>query len=564
MLQRYRLSHEIEGEITLSYAPEGWNDVKYTVTRNMTYHGLFRTFSGVMRFVKDGKDFIDNIQDTYGFEALINIYIDELDATNRIWNNKINGILNFDPSVYSKKENYTELNFEDSIVHKKFKNREGNEIAYNRKESINGTILPGFANESHTVQLRGQNTDVCNATAIYPFEAFNRLIQVVCDLDYNPVVSSVFGRPEYGYVEDGKAASVMLSKGLLMRGVNIAGDTVSAGETNLNLKLKECFENYNNLFNLGLGPEYDSINSRWNFVIEDKNYFYQTSELFTLDKISNLEYQYEQDLMIQKITTGYRKFTDENNYGLSEYNNQSEFITPISISNRELNLTSSYRADGTAFQKAIDNQYTGTEDNDTDIDEDIFFIHSFDDSGTLRSVQDEDFSLVGGLYGSNPIQANIYISPLRNLTRWGDFIRSSLQFFINDNLRFNKAEKLSDLQSQYATETETLYENRDLSISSLATPRFSGKKIKFEAPLTREQIDIISNNPYGLVKFYDYLANEYNYGWIKEVSTDRIDKDTTWELWEVSNLEEVSNNLLYMDGDEIYLMDGSTSIKVLA
>lgn len=563
--QRYTLIHSVEGELILQNAPEGWNDLKYTVTRNSVYHGLFRQFSGLMRFVKDGKEFIDNVLANYGFEAEIRIKIDELNPLTFIWENKIDGILNFDPEVFIQRENYTELNFEDSVTHKKFKNRENLDVQYNRKESINGTVLPGFPNESYTLQLRGQNTDTTNATAIYPFEAFNRIIQIICDLDYNPVVSSILGRTDFGYAVNGIASEVMLSKGLLMRGADLAGNEIAEGETNINFKIKELFENYNKCFQLGLGTEYDSTNDRWNFIIENQSYFYQTSELFYLTKISNLTYEYEPELMVQKITTGYRRFVEENDYGLTEYNNSLEFTTPITVTDTELNLECSYRADGTAFQIAIDNPYTGTEENETNIDEDIFFIHSFDDSGTLKSVKNEGFNIIGGIYGANPIQANIYISPARNMTRWGSYIRSALAFFEDtENIRFNKAEQLSDLNSQYSGETETLFENRDLAISALSTNRFSGKRIKFDAPLTRSQINTITGNPYGLVRFYDYINKTDNYGWIKEVSTDRVDKDTTWELWEVANLEQIANNLLYMDGDEILLMDGSTAIKQIA
>ena len=565
--QRYILDHEslVEPQI-LKYAPDGWNDLKYSISRNGVYHGLFRTYSGPMRFVKDGKELIDSIVATYSNEAEIAIVIQELNQSTRIWEIKVSGILNFDPESYTKSENHTELNFEDSIIHKKFRNRETLEIAYNRLESIDGTILPGFASESETVEMRGQDTDTGNATAVYPFEAFNRILQVICDLDYNPLTSSVFGRPLYGYAEDGLAANVMLSKGLLMRGAQIAGDEVAEGETNLNFKARELFENFDRLFNLGLDIQYDETNERYIFVIEEKGYFYQTTELFTLENISDLTYAYEKELMIQKISTGYRKFTETNDYGLSEYNNSLEFSTPISISDTELKIESTYRADGTAFQIAIDNRFTvSDEENKTDIDEDVFFIHVFDDSGTLKSVQDEGFDLVGGLYGADPIQANIYISPARNMTRWGEIIRSSLAFFEDTgDIRFNKAENLSDLRSQTTEETETLYENRDIAISTLRTPRFSGRRINFNAPLTRAQIDIIDDNAYGLVKFYDYIADEYNYGWIKEASTDRVDKDTTWELWEVANLEEIQNNLVYMDEDDILLMDGSTTIKTFA
>lgn len=563
MRQRYELVHN-EDRLTLLYAPEGWDDLKYTVSRSSTYHGFVRSYSGTLRFVKDGKDFIKNVIDNYGFEAEINILIDELDG-DFIWKNKINGILNFDPEVFSEEENYIELNFEDSVIHKKFKNRESLDVQYNRKESISGLILPGFAEDSHEIVLRGQSTDTINATAIYPYEAFNRILQVICDLDYNPVKSSVLGRPLYGYAENGKAALVMLSKGLLMRGATLAGDEIEEGQTNINFQFKQLFTNFNNCFNLGLGTEYDTINERWNFIIEDKSYFYQTTELFALTKISGLTYSYEPELMIQKITTGYQKYTEENDLGLTEYNNTLEFVTPISVSDFELNIQNTYRADGIGFQTAISNPYTGDEENETDIDEDIFLIHVFDNDGTLTSVKDENFNVLGGIYGADPIEANVYISPVRNMIRWGWFINSALKFFKDDgNIRFNKAEQLSDLRSQYFDETDTIYENRDLAISSLKANKFSGRKIKFDAPLTRDQINIITGNPYGLVRFYDYISKVDNYGWIKEVSTDRVDKNTTWELWEIANLETTSNNLIFMSGIQINFMSGKPMLKVEA
>jgi len=560
---RYILQH-IDNELILENAPIGWNDLKYTFSRNSTYHGLFRSYSGTLRFVKDGKTFIDNVVTNFGTEAEISIKIQEL-SNIKIWETKVNGILNFDPETYVRELTFTEVNFEDSVIHKKLKKREDLEIAYNRKETISGVLLPGFANETKTVELRGQNSDVADSKAVYPFEAFNRIIQVICDLDYNPVISSILGRPEYNYVEDGKAANVMLSKGLLMRGFNLAGNQVNEGETNLNLKFKDLFKNFDALFNIGLDIVYDSTNDRYNVLIEDKNYFFQTNVLFSLGKINDLKQSYDPNLIIENIKTGYNKFQEKNDFGLSEYNNKSEFSTPVSISNTELNLESTYRADGTAFQLAIENRYTGTEENKTDIDEDIFFIHAFNDSGTLRSVKNENFDLIDGVYGQNPILANIYISPARNMTRWGDRIRAGLKFFEqNGKIRFNKAENLSDLQSQYGEETDILYENRDLDISKLKRPILTGRKIQFNAPLTKEQISILDANPYGLVEFYDYIDKKTNYGWIVECSTDRVDKNTNWELWEAATDEQISNNLLYMNGNSILLMNGSPLIKVEA
>jgi hypothetical protein len=556
MKQRYILNHSVKGEKILNYAPEGWNDLKYTISRNQTYHGLFRSFSGTLRFTKDGKEYIDDVIDTYGFEDTIEITIKELNQTTFAYETKVNGVLNFDPETYVREENFTELNFEDSLVLKKMKNREDNKIAYNRKESIDGTILPGFTNEFVDVTMRGKGTDTATGTAVYPKEAFNRILQTICDLDYNPVKSSFLDR-----TLEGKASMVALSNGLLMRGADPAGDNISEGEANLNLSLKDLFENFNKAFNMGLGVEYDEDNQKYYFRIEDKNYFFQTTIILTVDNLSNLKYEYDPELIIQRIETGYQKFEEDNNYGLTEYNNASEFQTPVTISDRLLDLKSTYRADGTGMQVAIDNRLTASdEQEDTSIDEDVFFLHIFDDNGTLKTVQDENFDLIGGLYGSNTIQANIYLSPARNMTRWGDWIRSSLEKINDKNIRFNKAEKLSDLRSQTAEETTTIYENRDIAISDLKNPRLTGRVAKFEAPLTRTEINTITDSALGLVKFYDYIAKEYRFGWIKEVSTDRVDKDTTWELYEAQNIEITANNIIYQASEENILTNSGSPI----
>ncbi len=560
MEQRYKLSHVDEGEIILQYAPEGWEDLEYTITRNQKYYGLFRSFSAPMKFPKDGKRFIDNVLDTYGYEARITLTLEELNPTTRVWERAVQGILNFDPDVYGTDELFTECNFEDSEIHKKLKNREQAPVAYNRRETFDGQLLPGFAEETVNVTIRGKESDEATAVAVRPWEAFNRVLQIICDLDYNPVKSSFFGRTDLGYAIDGEGANVLLSKGLLMRGFPLAGTSFTAGETNLNFKASELFDSFNKAFNLGLGLQFDEINDRYNFVIEKKNYFFQPTVMFTLDDISNLRYEFNKDLFFSTIKTGYQKFVEDNEYGLAEYNNQATFTTPISISDRELNLVSPYRADGTAFQIAIDNRYTpGVEQqNETDIDEDIFFVHAFTDLGVLKSVKNEGFDLVGGLYGLTPIQANIYLSPARNMSRWGDFIRSALTPFEPDGkLRYEQSENLSDLRSQTDEETETIFECRDFSISNLKEPRFSGRVIKFDRPLDREKIVQLTKDARGLVKFWDYINKAYNYGWIKECSTNRVDGESDWELWEKApNYKVTEDTFDFMNGNPFALQNG--------
>jgi hypothetical protein len=548
MNQRWILAHN-ETTLIIGDAPEGWDDLKYSITRNETFHGLFFEFTGTLKFPGDGKRFIDDVLDNYDFEQEIGLTIKELDQSTRAYKTKIDGILYFDPDTYVKEELWTTMAFQSSRVHQKFQNRQDAQIAYNRKENMAGITLPGFTDEFVDVILRGKESDTITSRCVYPFEAFNRIIQVICDLAYNPVVSSMLGRTEYGYVENGEHALTMITNGLLMRGWSEAGNTLTEGTANLNMSAKELFQNFSKIFNLGLGFEYSDENDRWEVVIEQRNYFYQTDILFTVGRdISNLKYELGREFLKQKIRTGFKKFVEDSDYGLTEYMNESQFSTPVSIADGELDLVSSYRADGLGFQIAIDNpKVDDNTQNETDIDEDVFLVDSIDDNGTLKSRKDEGFTVIGGLYGQYTIQANVRLSPARNMVRWGDWIKAALTDFSDKNLRFNKAEKLSSLQSQLDTETALIYETRDYAISDLPQTRWSGRIVKFEAPLTREQINIITNNPRGLVKYWDYSSKQYGYGWIKEASTDRVDKDTTWELYEAINVDEVANDMVYVE-----------------
>lgn len=572
MIQIYTLTYGSES-LVLQDAPEGWNDLKYTIARNETYHGLFFDFSGVLRFAGDGKEFIDTILTNDGFEVEIGITIQEPDQLTRVLQTKVDGVLNFDQNVYEKTELFTSVNFITSKIHQKLLSRHELSIAYNRLDTMSGIPLIGFANEFVNLTMRGVNSSEAVARAVYPFEAFNRIMQVICDLDYNPIVSSVFGRTEYDYVEDGIFSRTMISKGLLMRGWEEAGDPVLEGTSNLNLKFKELFENFKKIANIGGGFIYNDTTQRWDFVIEDRNYFYQTSTILTIEKnnITDLKYTFGDEFFNNKIETGYDKSMDDSPYGLVEYNAMSEFATPITVADNTLNLRASYRADASGIQEAIDNRKddSSAEDSkqDTDIDEDVFIIDCLVSEGALVSRKTEGFSLIDGVYDDLDLYFNIRFTPARNMSRWGDWIKAPLLKLIPESLRFNRTMKLSSLQSQQNEETETIYETEDFPINNLKTTRWTGQIVEFTSPLTREQINLITNDPYGLIKYWDYFDKIYKYGWVKECSTDRVDRETTWKLYEAvsdASLQEVANNLVYVEdaGEAITLMDGSTTIKI--
>lgn len=70
----------------LEYSPDGWKDTLVKYARNVTYWGLFRSYTAPMKFVKDGAKILHQIRWTLGREALIYFGIMRLNRTQLPYN----------------------------------------------------------------------------------------------------------------------------------------------------------------------------------------------------------------------------------------------------------------------------------------------------------------------------------------------------------------------------------------------------------------------------------------------------------------------------------------------
>ncbi|MBT3206952.1 MAG: hypothetical protein HN347_01245 [Bacteroidetes bacterium] len=60
----------------LKYAPQGWNEGELTFIRDKEFKGILTQFStNELTFVKDGKDFIVSVYESYGIDYVITVYI---------------------------------------------------------------------------------------------------------------------------------------------------------------------------------------------------------------------------------------------------------------------------------------------------------------------------------------------------------------------------------------------------------------------------------------------------------------------------------------------------------
>lgn len=547
-------------------APMGIDTLQQALSRNTTYDGFIREFTASLMFTKTVQTWLRGIIDTYGLQSEVQVTIQEYNSNQVSYDLIFTGILNL--SSYKEVELYFDCNLEDSSFSRDIKNRENQNIDYNSGTSLDGTLLPGFIDEFFELKLYGNSGSYINdqgstvnisetttISALFPFELFTKVIQKLTNSDYEVFKSSLFGRTNLtsngftrDYAVNGELAYRMITHGLLIRGWDENGTGAKQeGFVDLVVQFKELFTSYHKQIPLGMGIESETQADgtiRKYVVIEKKEYFYQNAQYsFILgpESIDKFERVVAEEFYYNSIEAGYDKFTIDSRFGSGEFNNISEYSTPLSVFRNKLELLINYRADGAGIEELRWHPKNPLIEDQEEVDgeNDIFFIDAFVDSlGELRSTDASSaagFQSVSGVYGEDPLYYNLKARPSVAVNKWGKWIKVGLQFNELDVLSFQKSEKLSKVSTLLTGETTPIVDGEDINISDLEDPILTGYIIKFFGPLPTSYIQEIQNNPYLIFQFWDPTKEDWGYGFLREVSITPITSETNYALYEISN-----------------------------
>lgn len=553
---KYILNNTNEGELTLQNAPEGWKEIEFVITRSSEKWGLFSEFSGSLGFLKDGKVYIDNIIETYGINEIVELTIQYRDPVTLIYETYISAIL--DLSTYKKEEYITQVSFEDSGFKRKLRSRSDLSLQYNASESIEGESL-SLATPYENITLRyidsGDVEQFSTVETIFPWNAFKSIIQQITDSGYEVLDSSILGRATDGYSNDGDLSFRTIQNGKLIRGY-----TESTDNLRINFSLDELFNAFDKQIPIGLGFSTDS-SDRDIVVIEERNNFFESDIVLTLDdnKLNNLSFQPANDLIYKAIKIGYENFATDNEKGLTEYNAKSEYVTPVTVSDNDLDLINRFRADGTAINQILNNfKKADTDPEGSEFDAQLFLIDAYNDSGTIRNSVNQNYSTVSGIYDNSTLYYNLDLSPQRILeTKYAEWLNIGLQKLTGQKIKHTFAETLDNLTTLRVGDTDTIVENSDIDIDDLPEARLSGREINLNYGFSPSEIAALRGNERKIIKFNNYIEGGYSYGWIKEVSTKPIDGNVTnVALYEVGNIELLTGFLLLQTGYYLLLQTG--------
>lgn len=364
--------------------------------------------------------------------------------------------------------------------------------------------------------------------ALRPSFVFERLVHKLSSLANN-TISDMLAQND---LETGHY-SVVLTTGDAIRGLK---------DVKMKTTFQDFFKAMNIIFNAGMGVQNEKA------VLEHLDYFYDETDEVDLGEVSNLKLTPDTDAMCNLIQVGYQPQTYDDVNGKDEFNNTSEFSTPLTRIKRTLDLVSPYRADmyGITFTAV---NYTADDSTDSSSDDTIFLLvvnskpFTDADGNTYHNLYRAPGATVTGLV-SPETAFNIEIAPKHLLRRHGNYIHAGLDKQDAKSLKFQSADKNDGMAITYPADplligshAVTITEKADQPISELADKLYLPYIFEFDTMIPSGAKKIMDANPRGLVSF-TWKGIRYK-GFINDCSIKpAFNEEQTWKI-----LSAASNDL---------------------
>lgn len=134
----YTLQHNDYGSLIIT-EPVGWTTDEKELARHKNYHGILTKFTGGLKFVGDGADYITTIYELYGVNELISLKRRERHPTTNLWVTSYIGVI--DMSTYELQNGQVTIKFNNSDLEQLLKSRESKKIQIERTDDMDGNTI---------------------------------------------------------------------------------------------------------------------------------------------------------------------------------------------------------------------------------------------------------------------------------------------------------------------------------------------------------------------------------------------------------------------------------------
>ena len=247
---------------------------------------------------------------------------------------------------------------------------------------------------------------------------------------------------------------------------------------------------------------------------------FDNTDVIDFGEVSEFECEPFAEVMFGKLKNGFDNFTYDEVNGKDEFNNETEWLTPITRIIADKVSKSKIRADMYGIELTRLN-LSGKEITDADTDNDLFFLHIEDTSaGTVpagfRGEGEPYYNLymdpgltITNIY-SPETAFNILFSPKRCLLRKGNWLHSILAGLESEYIKFQTNSKSNYTATKMITDdgATIIDEGEDILIGDLPDPVFLPHRLSFKAKVPNNINAVMNTNPFGKASF-THKGNEF-------------------------------------------------------
>lgn len=367
--------------------------------------------------------------------------------------------------------------------------------------------------------------------------------------------SDLFGRVDSyprQYSQDGEGSLLMLLNGFMLRGFPTPGsleppvdpgpdaswrerllyegllgiykDSLKNGK-GIFTSFSELFKAMDAVFCIGAGVE--MVNGEQVVRVEKREFFYQPYAILELGKVTGLVKHVEKERYYNEAEFGYKDWQIEDTNGLNEYNAIAHYTLPVTRVKGKYSAVCPYIASGYRMEMARRERFKTTSSKDHKDDDKVFLLKLRRGADGLETERHGAYSATEGIH-SPETAVNLAINPVQMVKNHQKWLGMSFFKMEDKVLRFNKGEgdydwKLTSLDGE-VTEAGV-----NIPYSDFAQPYSHPETYEFEYDLSYQQLRLIRENPYGIIKFKDEYGNPYQ-GHILEIDSTGETKLTKFKL----------------------------------
>ena len=359
------------------------------------------------------------------------------------------------------------------------------------------------------------------------------------------VFSDFYSKQGPGVPVDGCGANRVILNGGAIR---------AAGESfPLTFTWEQMLNSMNAIDCIGMGYEWDAVNSIETIRVEPKEYFYKDIEVIELTEVFEYKERTAKEEIYNKINIGYGKYKEEEANSLDEIHAYHEYQTPIKNDPNEYLVKSDFIASGYLIETTRRAQFSDDENLATTYDDDIFILDCFEADaeifGTVyKPLTNEPFSDITGIL-SPETTVNQRLSIKRMLMAHAKWLNSSLVYKGASEVmrnQFTKQNKdytttLNGGDCQFGDEALLPLRAADhviLSVFGDFEGIYSPEWVDLKTELNMTQVRMIINAHRGLDpdhKDYGYISfpddnNVMCKGWLYSLSYNRENHEVSMTL----------------------------------